>query len=74
MTLEPLWNADQLASYLGVSPATVARQASQEPDKLPPRVASLRLLRWCPAVVREWTQNESRRAERPRRGRARRPT
>jgi len=48
----PLLDRDALAAILGLSPTTIKRLASQSPDRLPPRVRALHVLRWDAAVVR----------------------
>ena len=71
MNDEPLWNADQLAAYLGLTPKTIGRLVTTHPERLPPRVATMKVNRWHPATVRQWAQDNSQRVERPRTGRPR---
>ncbi|RZK02241.1 MAG: hypothetical protein EOO76_07605 [Novosphingobium sp.] len=59
MTDETLWTARELARFLGYCESTVSRMVTQEPDKLPPRVASLGRPRWVPEVAREWARQTS---------------
>lgn len=68
---EPLWNAKQLADFLGCAEITVIRSASQRPDRLPPRVRGMHLLRWAPEIVKRWVEDQSQRGETARRGRKR---
>lgn len=56
VTDERLWTARELASFLGYQESTVTRMVSQEPEKLPPRVASLGRPRWLPSVALEWVK------------------
>jgi len=74
MVLEPLLTAVDLSRLLGLSEKTINTQASQRPDRLPPRVASMRVLRWSPDVVRRWIDEQSQRPDTPRKGRRRTPT
>ncbi len=66
--VEPLWTPAELAKFLGYKESTVARMASEEPQKLPPRAPTSRP-RWLPEVCREWAAGGPRRA--PKRGRPR---
>lgn len=51
---DTLWDVNDLARYMKLSPSTIQANASRAPDTLPPRVANLRALRWVPSVCREW--------------------
>lgn len=54
---EALWDATQLAAYLGYSVATVRAYMSAKPDSLPPRAPTTGGgVRWSPAVVHEWVR------------------
>ena len=67
--MQPLLVREALAKVLGLSPKTVLRLSSQAPDRLPPRVRAMSVLRWDPAAVRTWLEQQSvapRRAGRPR--------
>ena len=67
--IEPLLDQFALAQVLGLSPKTVRHMASQSPERLPPRVRALTLLRWDPADVKVWLEQQSeapRKAGRPR--------
>lgn len=69
MQIDPLLDREALAKVLGLSPETVKRLASKDPDRLPPRVRAMHVLRWDPAAVRSWLEQQSvapRRAGRPR--------
>lgn len=68
-----LWTARELAKFLGYSESTITRMVSQEPDKLPPRVAALARPRWLPSAAHEWVRSHTGRAAQQRRlGRPRR--
>jgi hypothetical protein len=54
-----LWTAVELAAFLGLSPRTVTDLASRKPERLPPRVRTLSLLRWVPSVCRAWVEANS---------------
>lgn len=54
-----LWTPRELARYLGYSESTITRMVSQEPDKLPPRVAALARPRWVPAAAMDWARDSS---------------
>ena len=54
-----LWTAEEVANYLRFSVKTVKRWASEEPDKLPPRIAGMPGLRWEPGVCVAWAQRKS---------------
>lgn len=56
--MEALWTVKELAEYLGYTPATVTHMASQQPHRLPPRVATLSKPRWSPDAVRAWINGE----------------
>ena len=65
--LTPLLDREALARVLSLSPETVKRLASKDPDRLPPR--AMHVLRWDPAAVRAWLTEQSaapRRVGRPR--------
>lgn len=69
-TTDRLWTARDLARFLVYSESTVARMVSQEPEKLPPRVAGLGRPRWDTETVRRWVAEQSQgrgRGGRPRR-------
>lgn len=55
-TDDTLWTPRELARYLGYSESTITRMVSQEPDKLPPRVAALGRPRWLPSAAHEWVK------------------
>lgn len=57
--VEFLWTPKELAGFLGYSESTVTRMASQEPHRLPPRVAGMRRFRWVPQVCRDWAITET---------------
>jgi len=54
-----LWTSRELAKFMGYSESTVTRMVSQEPDKLPPRVASMARPRWVPSICRKWAIENS---------------
>lgn len=56
---EALWTADELAKFLGMSEATIQALASRDPSRIPPRVGSMRALRWVPSVCQDWAVNHS---------------
>lgn len=56
---DALWTARELAAFLRYSETTVARMVTQEPDKLPPRVAGLGRPRWVPSVAIRWAREHS---------------
>ena len=67
--MQPLLDREALAKVLGLSPETVKRLSSKAPDRLPPRIRAMHVLRWDPAAVRQWLEQQSvapRRAGRPR--------
>ena len=67
--LTPLLDREALAKVLGLSPKTILRLSSQDPQRLPPRVRAMSVLRWDPAAVRAWLTEQSappRRVGRPR--------
>lgn len=66
MEIDRLWTARELAKVLQYSESTVARLVSQEPHKLPPRVAGLSRPRWLPSVVMTWLQDSNAGAKRGR--------
>jgi hypothetical protein len=68
-TQEALWTAAELAAFLAVSPHTVTHYASQCPDRLPPRVAAMKVQRWSPETCRAWVNGTL--PARPRVGRPR---
>ena len=59
MDQDKLWTQRDLAAYLAYTESTIARMVSQQPDKLPPRVAGLGKPRWHPEVVKQWAFNQS---------------
>lgn len=69
--IENLWTPADLAHFLGYKESTVARMASDEPQKLPPRVRSMSKPRWVPEVCRQWVLEQSQPLPRPRVGRPR---
>lgn len=75
VTDDRLWTARELANFLGYSESTITRMVSQEPDKLPPRVAALGRPRWLPSAALQWVRENT--GPRPvggrRMGRPRRP-
>lgn len=74
ITDDRLWTARELATFLGYSESTITRMVSQEPEKLPPRVATLARPRWLPSAALAWVKENTgpvptggrRRAGRPR--------
>jgi predicted DNA-binding transcriptional regulator AlpA len=54
-----LWTPRELAKFLGYTESTICRMVSQNPEKLPPRVAALARPRWLPEVAREWARASS---------------
>lgn len=68
---ERLWDAEDLARFLGLALSTVLSMTSRCPDRLPPRVAALHAPRWLPSVVLAWAEKQSgptrRKGGRPRR-------
>ena len=54
--VECLWTAKELGAYLGLTSNSVTSMASANPDRLPPRVPTMRVLRWVPAVCRAWAE------------------
>jgi hypothetical protein len=68
---EPLWTADDLAAFLGLSPRTVVNLASTKPERLPPRVRTLPSLRCVPAICYAWVTANSSLAKPSRGGRPR---
>ena len=59
MDLDKLWTIRELATYLVYTESTIARMASQQSDRLPPRVSGLGKPRWDPEVVKQWTLKQS---------------
>ena len=53
---ERLWTAEELGAYLGLSPRTIVAMSSKCPDRLPPRVKTMHLLRWIPSVCQRWVE------------------
>jgi hypothetical protein len=53
-SLAGLLTADDLAKLLGFTVATVRRYATQNPDKLPPRVSWTNKQRWELGVFNQW--------------------
>lgn len=68
-----LWTASDLGAFLGLSAATVQAQASRSPERLPPRVRTLAMLRWDPDTCRAWAVASSEAPQRKRAGRPRLP-
>lgn len=64
--LPRLLTPEDLAAILGYKPKTLVRLASQSPDRLPPRMKQLTLLRWHPADVEAWLRPVVKRVGRPR--------
>lgn len=58
-TDDTLWTPRELARYLGYSESTITRMVSQEPEKLPPRVAALARPRWLPSAAHEWVKSST---------------
>ena len=57
-------NVKELADALGISENSVKQYASQDPDKLPPRVNNgMRKLIWSVEAVQEWLREKSKRVE-----------
>lgn len=54
-----LWTPIELAQYMGLRPATIVSLSSRDPERLPPRVASMSALRWVPNVVEAWFVRQS---------------
>lgn len=71
MPYAQLWTARELAKFLAYEESTVARMASQCPEKLPPRVRGLGKPRWHPVLVEEWARQQSLPEIQQRRGRPR---
>ena len=64
--MTPLMKSEDIAKYLGVSPATVKTWRSRCPDKLPPAVMVGDQPRWHPDTVEAWAKGGTRKAGRPR--------
>lgn len=54
-----LWDARDLAKFLGYAEGTILRLTSDEPHKLPPRVGALGRQRWLPKAVYAWVREQS---------------
>lgn len=54
-----LWGPVELGVFLGLKPATVQTLAHRAPARLPPRVASMGVLRWVPTIAHEWAISHS---------------
>lgn len=54
-----LWTPRELAKFLGYSVRTVERMASEEPEKLPPRIATLSRRRWLPSAALQWAKENT---------------